>query len=400
MRRILSIAWKDTQVRFASGPTELLFFIVLPVIFATIVSGFASSQGGDADRRIVVLVNDQDRSALSSELIQTLAASNAVRPDVRDAAAAAKAFDDGVAPALLTIPAGFEVNLRAGEPMDLGLQLEPTNANGLAAQQGIQAAATQVSRALSAASGSVQAAEQVRPFASDAERTSYFDASLRAAQGLFASAPARLVAIAAVQNEQQQYSGAVQGSAGQLLVWVFIPLLGTAGMMAYERATGTLKRLLTTPTSTASYLLGTVTGQYSAGIVQMLLLVAFGALVLQVTWGPPLAVMGVLLAFGLSSVAMGVMMGAFVKTESQASGLSIMLGMTFGLLSGSLWPLELFPPTMQKVAHILPMTWAMQALTDLATRGKPFASVLPAIGYMLASAVVFFFIGVRRFRYE
>lgn len=397
MRRILSIAWKDLLVRFAN-PIELLFFIVLPVIFSVIVSGFATGQG-DADRRIVVLVVDQDGGALSGELVQTLASSDAVRPDMLDAAAAARAFDAGDAPALLIIPAGFEASLRAGQSVDLSLQLEPTNANGLAAQQGIQAAAAQVSRALSAASGSVQAAEQVRPFASDAERTAYFDASLAAAQGLFASAPQRLAAVVAVENEQQ-YSGAVQGSAGQLLVWVFIPLLGTAGMMAYERVSGTLKRLLTTPTSTASYLLGTIIGQYSAGIVQMLLLVGFGALVMNIVWGPPLAVMAVLLAFGLSSVAMGVMLGAFVKTESQASGLSIMLGMTFGLLSGCMWPLELFPPTMQNVAHILPMTWAMQALTDLATRGKDFGAILPAIGYMLASAVVFFIIGVLRFRYE
>jgi ABC-2 type transport system permease protein len=399
MHRILGIAWKDLLVRFAS-PTELLFFIVLPVIFAFIVSGFASSQGGDGDNRIVVLVVNQDATALSQELVQTLSGSKSVRPEALDALEAAQRFDDGDAPALLTIPAGFEASLRAGQPVDLGLQLEPTNANGLAAQQAIQAAAAQVSQALSAASGSVAAAEQVRPFVSEAERAGYFDASLAAAQGLFASAPQRLAAVAAVQNEQEQYNGAVQGTAGQMLVWVFIPLLGTAGLMAYERATGTLKRLLTTPTSTPTYLLGTVTSQYSASIVQMLLLVGFGALVMNIVWGPPLAVMAVLLAFGLSSVAMGVMLGAFVKTESQASGLSIMLGMTFGLLSGCLWPLELFPPAMQTAAHILPMTWAMQALTDLAVRGGDFVATLPAIGYMLASAVVFFIIGVMRFRYE
>ena len=399
MRRILSIAWKDTLVRFAN-PSELLFFIVLPVIFAVIVSGFASGQGGDGDNRIVVLLVDQDATALSQELVQTLASSKSVRPETLDAAEAAQRFDDGDAPALLTIPAGFEASLRAGQPVDLDLQLEPSNANGLAAQQAIQSAATQVSQALSAASGSVQAAEQVRPFTSEVARAGYFDASLAAAQRLFASAPQRLAAVAAVQNEQQQYNGAVQGTAGQMLVWVFIPLLGTAGLMAYERNTGTLKRLLTTPTSTATYLLGTVTSQYSASIVQMLLLVGFGALVMNIVWGPPLAVMAVLLAFGLSSVAMGVMLGAFVKTESQASGLSIMLGMTFGLLSGCLWPLELFPPAMQTAAHILPMTWAMQALTDLAVRGGDLGGALPAIGYMLASAVVFFLIGVMRFRYE
>ena len=71
MSRILSIAWKDTLLRFAS-PSELLFFIVLPVIFSLIVSGFATGQG-NGDNRIVVLVVEQDGGALSSDLVQTLA---------------------------------------------------------------------------------------------------------------------------------------------------------------------------------------------------------------------------------------------------------------------------------------------------------------------------------------
>lgn len=398
MNRILNIARKDTLLRFAS-PSELLFFIVLPVIFTMVVSNFASGQV-NRDNRIAVLVVNQDGGALSQDLVQALTDGGSVRPETLDAAAAAAQFDDGDAPALLTIPAGFEASLRAGQPVDLDLQLEPTSVNGMAAQQAIEAAAAQVSRALSAADSSVAAAEQLRPFDDASQRTAYFDASLAAAQNLLAAAPERMVAVAAVQEQREEYSGALQGSAGQMLVWVFIPLLGTSGMMVSERVTGTLKRLLTTPTSTSTYLLGTVVGQYGLSIVQMLLLVGFGALVLDVRWGPPAAVLGVLMAFGLSSVAMGVMLGAFVKSENQANGLSIMLGMVFGMLSGSFWPLEFFPPVMQKIVFVIPMTWAMQALTDLGTRGRDFGAILPAIGYMLASAVLFFLVGVKRFRYE
>ena len=398
MSRILNIARKDILLRFAS-PVELLFFLILPVIFSVIVSSFATDQG-NGDNRTVVLVINQDGGVLSDDLVQTLESSDSVRPEVLAADAAAKAFDDGDSPALLTIPAGFETALRAGQPVTLPLQLTPSNSDSLAAQQAIQAAAAQVGRALAAASGSVSAAEQIRAFANDAERTTYFDVSLNAAQALFASAPQRILAIEAIQNEKEAYNGAAQGSAGQLIIWVFIPLLGTSALMAYERATGTLKRLLTTPTPKSGYLLGTITGQYSVGILQMLILVGFGALVMKVDWGPPGALLAVLLAFGLAAVAMGTTMGTFVKTESQASGLSIMFGMVFGLLGGCMWPLELFPPTMQKIVHVLPTTWAMQALTDLTMGGAGFLAVLPEIGVLLGFAVVFFVVGVKRFRYE
>jgi ABC-type multidrug transport system permease subunit len=42
----------------------------------------------------------------------------------------------------------------------------------------------------------------------------------------------------------------------------------------------------------------------------------------------------------------------------------------------------------------------MQALTDLTMRNEGFLAVLPDIGVLIGFAVVFFVIGVRRFRYE
>ncbi|MFZ2489571.1 MAG: ABC transporter permease [Anaerolineae bacterium] len=398
MQRILAIAWKDLRVRFAS-PAEWLFFIILPVFFIMAVSGFASGPN-NGDYRITVLAVDEDSSALSRKLLDTLNASDSVRVEPLAAAAAQKAFDDGDGPALLAIPAGFEADLLAGRPVQLDLRLLPVSTNALAAQQAIQAAAGQISRGLAAANSSVALAGQVQPFADDAARRAYFADSLAAAEAQLAAAPARLAVTKPPVEEETEYNGAAQSSAGQLLVWVIIPLLGTAALMAYERTQGTLKRLISTPTSKAEYLLGTITGQYIGSAAQMALIVTFAALVMKVTWGPLPALAAVLLAFALSSVALGTMLGTFVKTENQASGLSIMLGMTFGLLSGCMWPLELFPPAVRSAVHVLPMTWAMEALTGLTMRGEGLRAVLPAVGVLLLSALLFFAVGVRRFRYE
>ena len=63
-------------------------------------------------------------------------------------------------------------------------------------------------------------------------------------------------------------------SSGQLITWVFIPLLGASGVFAFERQQKTLPRLMTTPVAKSTYLLGVITGQLGAGIVQMILLIA------------------------------------------------------------------------------------------------------------------------------
>jgi ABC-2 type transport system permease protein len=162
-----------------------------------------------------------------------------------------------------------------------------------------------------------------------------------------------------------------------------------------------LRRLLTTPTRKATFLLGTITGQVVVALVQMLLLVGFGILVMRLSWGhDPLALFVILIASALAAAAFGTAMGTFVKTTGQANGLSVMFGMVMALMGGCWYPLELFPPAIQTAVKVLPTTWAMQGMLDLVLRGHGLVDVLPKAGVLLGFAAVFFAVGVWRFKYE
>jgi ABC-2 type transport system permease protein len=162
-----------------------------------------------------------------------------------------------------------------------------------------------------------------------------------------------------------------------------------------------LQRLLTTPSTKATFLLGTISGQVVIGLVQMLLLVGFGIVVMKLNWGrEPLALFVILLASALAAAAFGTTLGTFIKSESQANGLSIMFGMVFALMGGCWYPLELFPPAIQNAVKVLPTTWAMQGMLDLVLRGGGLRDVLPEAGVLLGFAVIFFSVGAWRFRYE
>ena len=391
---------KDMKIRF-SGKTELLFFLILPLIFTLLLSGVLFGGGVN---KIVMVVVDEDNSDLSDKLVSLLQSSEAVAPSILAREKAQETFDNRDAAAILIIPSGMESSLKAGQTVSLDFTLDPSNNNGLAVQQEVQKAIGQISRSLAVAGASTREAEQIQSFKDAAQRQAYYDQSLAAAQQMFDTSPTRII-ITQPENtaeiQSQKETQAAQASAGQLIIWVFIPLLGTSELMAYERVWGTLRRLVTTPTRKPTFLLGTITGQLSNGLVQMLILVVIGVVLLKVPWGQnPLALLLLLISFGLAAVAMGTMLGTFTRTPSQANGLSISLGMVMGLLGGCMFPLEMFPPAVANVAKILPTTWAMMGMTQLTVYNAGFFQILPYAAVLLGFSVVFFIVGIWRFRYE
>jgi len=401
-KKITAIAWKDTVIRFSSK-SELLFFLILPIIFMVLLGGAFGGPGSDEDFRILLIVVDEDQSTLSQSLLDSLETSDTLRVESQPLAEAETTFANDDAPALLHIPYGFAATLAAGKTAVLDFQQQPNNNDAQIAAQAVTTAVSSISRPLTIAQASVAQAEQQQPFTNETDKAAYFKEGQSLAKTAVADIPTRVVITIPERapKETITYDVAAHQSAGQLITWVFIPLLGTSGLLAFERRYGTLRRLLIAPTGRGTYLSGIITGQFGAALVQMFLLVAFGAIVMKVNWGnSPAALAVMLVTFGLASVAFGVMLGTFVKTEGQASNLSIMLGMSMALLGGCWWPLELFPPAVQTAVHILPTTWAMQGLSALTMRGAGLQDILPIAAILCGYAVVFFTIGIFRFRTE
>ena len=147
----------------------------------------------------------------------------------------------------------------------LDLRQMPNDLNAQAAQRAVQAVLYRLGSAVSIARDAVVEAEKIRPFASDADRQAYFDAALESAQTLMNTAPDRVNVVLGGTKDPIQYDPRANSSAGQMITWVFIPLIGISSVFAYERQRGTLRRLLTTPTGKGTYLLGTILGNVAVG---------------------------------------------------------------------------------------------------------------------------------------
>ncbi len=400
MQKIIAIIRKDLVLRFTSH-SEWLFFLILPVVFTFLLAGGTPS--GDEDTRVRLVVADQAGTPLAADLITQLQNSKSVRPELLPLGEAVEEFDSRRVSALLVIPADFDrENLARGEAA-LELRQQPNNLNALVAERAVQVAAQRAGSAVQIALASVEQVEIRRPFDSQAARAAFYDEALQAAQAGLAEAPDRLQVTQAQVDDTDpvDYDPAANSSAGQLITWVFIPLLGISALFTYERQGGTLRRLLVSPTSRAVYLLGTILGQVLTALAQVGLLVAFGIWVMKLNWGRDLpGLLLLVVTFTLAAAALGTALGTIVKTGSQANGLSIMLGMVMALMGGCWYPIELFPEFVRSAVRVLPTTWAMQGMLDLVLRGGGLAQVVPESGVLLGFAGLFFLLGIWRFKYE
>lgn len=397
MKKILAIIVKNLKLRFTS-PAEWLFFLILPVIFTVVLAG---GTGDPGDSRVGLLVVDQANTPLSQRVIAALEQSGVVRLDLHPLEEAEDLFDSRAAPALLVIPADFDQAALQDGRARLILHEQPNNTGALVASQAVSAAVRRVSGVYQIAGQAAGAAERIRPFESAAAREEFFDAALRAAEAEIETAPAYVTVRQGATQDEIDYDPRAASSAGQLITWVFVPLLAISGTFAYERQKGTLRRLLVTPTARSTFMIGTIAGEVLAALVQMLLLVTFGMLVMKLNWGhDPLALALILVTTALAGAALGTTLGAFVKTERQAGGLSLLFGMVMALLGGCWYPIELFPPAVQDAVRVLPTRWAMQGMLNLVQRGQGVEGVLLESLVLLGFAVLFFAVGVARFRYE
>ncbi|WP_299029219.1 ABC transporter permease [uncultured Thermanaerothrix sp.] len=391
MHSIFAIIRKDVLLRFAS-PSEWLFFLFLPVLF-TFVLGMGNY---GSDGKVTLLVVDEASNEISARVIKALERTPGLRPEVVSRAETEARFGTRKVDFWLYLPADLsEKHLRRGEQIQLLLYQQPNNLRAVAVQRAIQAAIGGESLPFEAAHQAVTLAEQYSVLRTEEERQQYFNEAFQSAHVLWTQAPQRLEVIR--PSRAPVYDPRAHASAGQLITWVFIPLFGISALLAYERNTGTLARIMTTPTSQAIFLAGTIGGQVLIALVQMGLLVGFGVFALRLPWmRDPWTLAVLLFTSALAAGAIGVFMGTLVKNEAQANNLSILMGMVMALLGGCWYPLEFFPDAVKMIVHVLPTTWALEGMVNYLMRGKSLEDLFPQLAALTGFAVLFFVLGLWR----
>ncbi len=389
-------------LREFSSPAGLVFFLVLPLLFTGAVgaglSGMMDRRDAPVEEiRTTIFVVQEDEGPLVEAFLDALLLSN-LQPEPVESL---PENEFG-----LEIPADFSERLRAGEAVSVTLHTRPETSLSVAVEQAVSAAQRRVGGAALVAQVGLAEAREQGTVTTPEEEADFFRSVLNGTLEATEEPPAEVVvrwpAGTEIDERVDYMTGSEQASAGQIVTWVQITLLGVMEVLVAERVGGTLRRLLITPTSRFTILSGKLIARLLLGLTQIAILLVGGIFIFGVNWGDdPLALAMTSFAFALATASLGMLLATFMRTPGQANSTMVGLAMGLSALGGAWYPLEVTPEFYRTAVQILPSTWAMRAYTDILSRGATAADVLLEFGVLLSFAAVFLTLASVRFqRYE
>ncbi len=367
-------------LRLVRDRSNIFFVFILPIGIILIIG---AQFGGGFTPTLGVVVED-GAGALGEDLAVAIEA----RGDVDvvrygGSSSVVTAVERGNVQAAIVIPDGYDATLRAGGVADVGYYSRPDAA----------VYQTIIRAEVSDQASLVRAAR----FAA-AEQGVAFDAAL-------ATAVAANDAVAGVTVQQETTGSALfpasigqygLGASSQLVLFMFLTGLTGSAALIETRRLGVASRMLSTPTTAGTVVTGEGLGRYAVVMLQGLYILFATLLLFQVNWGDPLGAAAVMVVFGAVCAGAAMLMGTLFKNDQQAGGVSIILGIGLAALGGCMIPIELFSDTMQKVAHITPHAWALDAFAVLVREDGTVADILPELAVLGGFAIVL--IGISGFR--
>ena len=201
--------------------------------------------------------------------------------------------------------------------------------------------------------------------------------------------------------EREQFPDQFQQNApGYTVMGVFFIATVMIESIFRERRSGAMRRLRAAPVGRAPIVISKLIPFYVVNIIQVVLMFAIARLAFGLDLGyiPALVVMSAALA--LVATGLGIALAGVARSETQGTGLAVIVVLTTSALGGVMVPRFIMPEAMQQIGNITPQAWAIQGYQDILVRGQGIGGIWLEAGVLLIFAAVFTAIGIWRFRFD
>jgi ABC-2 type transport system permease protein len=173
----------------------------------------------------------------------------------------------------------------------------------------------------------------------------------------------------------------------------------TSVAMLRERTAGTLERLMTTPIGKLDILLGYGIAFALAAAVQAAVASTLAYLLLGLdTTGSPWLVGLIVVGNAVLGMALGLFVSAFARTEFQAVQFMPAVVLPQLLLCGLFVPREQMVGWLQAISDVLPMSYAVEALTEVGAHAAATTVMWRDLAIIAAAAVAALMLGAATLR--
>jgi ABC-2 type transport system permease protein len=359
------MASKET-LHIRRDPRTLYLALGMPVVML-ILFGYGLSFDLD---RLPLAIADRDRTAESRELVRAVTASGELVEAARAAPEdALRLFREGRAVALLEIPKGYAEDVARGRRTRV--QLEVDAADALVANQ-ILAKVDGLVRAESRRLAGPDAARQAPPV--EVRIWTRYNPEGRSAVFMVPGLAVYLIAISAV--------------------------LLTALAVAGEWERGSMEQLFASPVGRLEIVLGKLLPYLALGMLELELVVAFGAVAFELPILGSVALVFLLgFLFLVGMLGQGLFISVLTRNQlvaTQAGALSALLPSM--LLSGMVFPLENMPLPLQLLSRVVPARYFVHALRGVLLKGNGLGVLWPDLVAMAVFAFVVVALATARFQ--
>ncbi len=183
-------------------------------------------------------------------------------------------------------------------------------------------------------------------------------------------------------------------------VFFFVFLISGVSLLN-ERTTGTLSRLLATPIRRSEIIMGYLIGYGGFAIIQTVLTVVFTITVFKIHLvGSIWLVFLTNLLLALVALTLGIFISTFANSEFQMIQF-IPLIVVPQIFFAGLVPVDGMASWLQAIAHIMPLYYGANALTDVVTKGAGLGDIgvnlLILVGFMVVLTMLNI-VGMKRYR--
>jgi ABC-2 type transport system permease protein len=394
---------------WAQRPSSWAVTFIVPFLFIWIIGAVFGSSGTPT---VALFVANEDSGTRGQEAISALKAAETLDVKVlADHSDADRRVGRGERMAAVVIPADFSDSLLSPEGATIAIILDPARTEQAGIVTGLVNGAlsplivdAEVTRGVE-----LGVMEAVTDLDLESDDRPLLKSFLTAAfKGVIASQVQAATNDPLVQVKLQPAAdeGAeivrpptlMEGLApGYSLMFAFYLVSNLASAVLAERRVGTLRRLLATPVSRGTVLLGKMLPYLLLAIVQLTVVLSVSSVLFGIGLGSsPLALALVIAATALVVATLGIMIAALAKTAGQAGGLTILLVTSMAVISGSMYPAISVPGA----KYLAPHYWAIQGFQNVLSRGLGLEAVLLPVGILGGMSLVFFLIGTWRFRFS